>query len=76
MKVIQDIIGKGGDFTIGFFVGSFSAIAEENRDKFSKRVFSIVAVVIVHLKPEEKEFHQNVSRKWAGQELGNSGPIP
>ena len=33
MKIIQDI-GKGGDFTTGFFVGSFSEFAKENRDKF------------------------------------------
>ena len=42
MKTIQDIIGKGGDYITGFFVGSFSAIARENKDKLS-----IVAVVIV-----------------------------
>ena len=28
------IIGKGGDFTTGFFVESFSAVAKENREKF------------------------------------------
>ena len=32
-KIIQDIIEKGGDFTTGFFEGSFSAIAKENRVK-------------------------------------------
>ena len=32
-KIIQDIIEKGGDFTTGFFVGSFSAISKENRVK-------------------------------------------
>ena len=30
MKIILYIIGKGGDFTTGFFVGSFSAVAKEN----------------------------------------------
>lgn len=37
MKVIQDMmidIGKGGDFTTAFFVGSLSAIVIEKRDKF------------------------------------------
>ena len=34
MKIIQDIIEKGGDFTTGLFVGRFSEIAKENRDKF------------------------------------------
>ena len=29
MKIIQDILGKGGDFTTGFFEGCFSAIAKE-----------------------------------------------
>ena len=33
MKIILDIIGKGGDSTTGFFVGSFFVIAKENRDK-------------------------------------------
>lgn len=36
-KIIQDIIGNGGDFTTlttGFFVGGFSTIAKENRVKF------------------------------------------
>ena len=34
MKIIQDIIRKGEDFITVFFVGHFSAIAKENRDKF------------------------------------------
>ena len=33
-KSIQDIIGNGRDFTTGFFVGSFPAIAKENNVKF------------------------------------------
>ena len=65
---MQDIIGKGGAFTTSFFVGNFSAIAKENRDEIIlKTYFSIVAVVLVHLKPVGKEFHQNVLRKWVGQ---------
>ena len=36
-KIIQDIIEKGGDFTTGFFVGSFSGIAKENRVKFDSK---------------------------------------
>ena len=34
MKIIQEIIEKGEDFTTDFFMGSFSATAKENRDKF------------------------------------------
>ena len=34
MKIIQEIIEKGEDFTTAFFMGSFSASAKENRDKF------------------------------------------
>ena len=30
-KIKQDITEKRGDFTTGFFEGSFSAIAKENR---------------------------------------------
>ena len=42
MKILRDVLRKGGDYTTGLFVGGFSAIARENRDKFS-----IFAVVIV-----------------------------
>ena len=34
MESTQDIIEKGEDFTPGFFMGRFSAIVIENRDKF------------------------------------------
>jgi hypothetical protein len=33
-KIIQDITEKGGDFVTGFFPGSFSLIASENRVKY------------------------------------------
>ena len=42
MKIIQDNVGKERDFTTGFFVGSFSAIAKENRDKFLKHIFPML----------------------------------
>ena len=57
MKIIQEIIGKGEDFTTNFFMGSFSATAKENRAKFS-----IVAVVL------GKEFHENVNESGRGSE--------
>ena len=34
MKIMQEIIGKGKDFTTDFFMRSFSGTAKENRDKF------------------------------------------
>ena len=33
-KIIEDIIGKGGDFTIGFLLGNVSVIAREKRVQF------------------------------------------
>ena len=39
MKITQDIVGKERDFTTGFFLGSFSVIARENRAKYFESVF-------------------------------------
>ena len=59
MKIMQDIIGKGGAFTTGLFMASFSTIAKEKRENF-ENVFFHCCSCLIHLKPVGKEFHQNV----------------
>ena len=66
MKIIQDIIEKAGDFTTGFFVGSFSAIAKENRDKFWKRVFPLLRL----FSPWEGKFIKMFNESGRGSDSG------